>query len=166
MLRLGRPGIGFVAKRYNSSFEQLSNLIKQSTLKDGQTKVDHNSSTVNHVNELLQTPAKDEYFRGAKNYDFGATAKHPRDVAKSIRVQGPPAGRTVDVQYGNLGFALGGLRNVLRANRINYFKKVQARHIPPAKYKKQRKREWWRRRFSEGFKDLMAQVKDAKRRGY
>lgn len=97
---------------------------------------------------------------------FDVAVKHPRDVAKQIRTQGPIAGRGVDVQYGNFGRSLGALASVLRSNNIRKLKKIQARYIRPAKLRKQAKSEWWRRRFSAGFKDLMAQVRDAKRRGY
>ena len=82
------------------------------------------------------------------------------------RLQGPIAGRSVDVQYGNFNRALGGIFTVVKSNKIRYLQKVQSRFIPPAKYRKQKKREWWRRKFAQGFKELMSQVRDAKRRGY
>lgn len=167
-------------KRFNSSFDQLSKLIKQSSIKTSISKNDNNqhndngfekSDTIDHVNELLGGLSSDastpSYFSNrSRDYNFGNALKHPRDVAKGIRLQGPAAGRTVDVQYGNFGFAVGGIRRITRSNKLQYLQKVQSRFIRPAKYQKQKKREWWRRRFSEGFRDLMRQVQDSKRRGY
>lgn len=95
-----------------------------------------------------------------------ATQIHPRDIAKNIRMSGPLAGRTVDVNSGAVSYGVNSINTILRTNKIRYLQRVQSRYIPPAKYRKQLKREWWRRRFLQGFKGLMAQVNDAKRRGY
>lgn len=95
-----------------------------------------------------------------------ASRIHPRDVAKNIRVNGPLAGRTVDTSAGGVSYAVGGINSIIRNNKIRYLQRIQSRYIPPGKYKNQLKREWWRRRFFQGFKGLMAQVNDARRRGY
>lgn len=91
---------------------------------------------------------------------------NPRDIAKTIKMHGPAAGRSVDVQSKNLGRALNGVKGLLLSSKVKYLKGVQSRYIRPAKYTKQKHREWWRRKFAAGFKDLMWQVNDARRRGY
>ncbi|RLV82567.1 hypothetical protein JA9_003772 [Meyerozyma sp. JA9] len=127
------------------------------------------SQAIADVDNLLNETSNfhaNSFSNRSKDRMFDISVKHPRDVAKSIRVQGPIAGRSVDVQYGNFARSLSSMFAVVRSNKIRYLKKIQARHIPPAKLRKQKKREWWRRKFSSGFKELMAQVRDAKRRGY
>lgn len=152
------------AVRLNSSFDQLTKAVR------GLENTERNTSTVLDVDSLLKgavEPQSPSHFgRATDNLLFENTLKHPRDVARGMRVLGPLAGRTVEVPFNNIGAALGGLNNTIRLNKIRYLQKVQKRFIPPAKYAKQKKREWWRRQFSHGFKELMAQVRDAKRRGY
>ncbi|CAH6718499.1 37S ribosomal protein Mrp21p, mitochondrial [[Candida] jaroonii] len=91
---------------------------------------------------------------------------HPRDVAKRIKITGPLAGRTINVTNNNVGASLKMLNSVIMSNKIRYLQRIQSRYIRPAKYRKQLKREWWRRKFSEEFKKLLAKVNDAKRKGY
>lgn len=177
LTRAGRIGLkqkahfSVMPRRFNSNFDQLSNLIKQSTLSKTDKPEVSETNTLN-VNDLLanqstgNVPTPNYFSSRTKDYSFTSTVKHPRDVAKGIRMNGPIAGRNVEVTYNNLGYAISGLRRVLSSNRIKYFKITQARYIRPAKYRKQRKREWWRKRFALGFRDLMSQVQDAKRRGY
>lgn len=99
--------------------------------------------------------------------DLGLSTKiNPRDVAKKIRVTGVLAGRTVDMIPGVVSYGIHSIRVLSKANKIRYLQSIQRRYIRPAKYRKQKKREWWRRRFQEGFKDLLAKVIDARRRGY
>lgn len=154
-----------VGVRYNSSFDQLNNAIK--SREGDKTK---NLNTVNDINDLLNSSLElpeNSYLNNKSNeYGLGNLAPNPRDVAKSIPMFGPIAGRTVDVHYGGLDKAVKNVGRVVLSNRLAYYKKVQKRFIAPAKHAKQKKRDWWRRKFSEGFKDLMTQVEDARRRGY
>lgn len=90
----------------------------------------------------------------------------PREVAKNIREFGTNAGRTVDVNYNNISRSFNQMKRVVNENKIRYLQRIQSRYIRPAKYRKQLKREWWRRKFAAGFKDLLHQVNDARRRGY
>ncbi|MCH0629988.1 ribosomal protein S21/MRP21 [Kocuria palustris] len=90
----------------------------------------------------------------------------PREMAARINVQLPMAGRVAIVKRGNIGEAIGKINRTIGENKVRYLNKQQSRFTRPAKLAKQKKREWWRKRFSEGFKDLMDQVRDAKRRGY
>lgn len=154
-----------VSVRYNSSFDQLSNAIKQSNTKAS------NSDSVKDINDLLNSSLETPdnlHFRSRNNneYGLGDVMPHPRDVAKNIKIQGSMAGRVVDVHYGQLNRAVFGMHRVISQNKIRYLQKIQSRHIPKAKLKKQQRREWWRKKFSDGFKDLMSQVNDARRRGY
>jgi small subunit ribosomal protein MRP21 len=154
----------FVSTRFNSSFDQLSKAINQG-------KPDsENSNSVTDINELLnsslETPDTSYLNSKSNEYGLGEIVPHPRDVAKNIRIQGPMAGRVVDVNYGNLNRALVNMRHVISQNKIRPLQKLQSRYVRPAKLRKQMKREWWRRKFSAGFKDLMSQVTDARRRGY
>lgn len=161
------PKVGLFLVRFNSSFDQLKNVVNQNSAKDNSGS---NSSTIDTIDNLLSETSNNanklHFNNKSDDYIFGNSIPHPRDVAKNIRLHGAIAGRTVDVQYGNFGRALSGVNSVIRNNKVRYLQKVQNRFIPPAKYAKQKKREWWRRRFSQGFKDLMSQVRDAKRRGY
>lgn len=99
-------------------------------------------------------------------FSMSSAIANPRDVAKSISPVNPVSGRSVDVHFSNINKAIKDVNYLVRSNRLPYFVKVQKRYIRPAKYAKQIKREWWRRKFSDGFKDLMGQVRDARRRGY
>lgn len=162
---------GITGVRFNSSFDQLANAFKQNQGKDsGNNNTNKNNSAISDIDSLLSSTfdpqSNSKFNEKSQDYLLQNSLKHPRDVAKSIRVTGPFAGRTVDVHYGNLGRALAALNSIIRNNRVRYLQKVQTRFIRPAKYKKQKKREWWRRKFSLGFKELMAEVRDAKRRGY
>lgn len=155
--------------RMKSSFEELSKATERQDLSKELIENNRNANAINDVESLLASTldmTDTLNNQGTNDYMLQNSLKHPRDVAKSIKLTGPMAGRTVDVHHGNLGRALANLNSLIRANKIRYLKKVQARHIPAGKYKKQKKREWWRRKFSQGFKELMAEVRDAKRRGY
>lgn len=153
--------------RYNSSFEQLNRAVKQS--KSGNNNKNDNLNTVNDINDLLNSSLENpdtSYLTKGSQYGLGNLAPNPRDVAKSIPMFGPIAGRSVDVHYNSLDKAVKNVTRLILNNRLAYHKKVQRRFIRPAKLAKQKKRDWWRRKFSEGFKDLMSQVEDARRRGY
>ncbi|ODV82136.1 uncharacterized protein CANTADRAFT_93328 [Suhomyces tanzawaensis NRRL Y-17324] len=157
---------GINSARFNSSFDQLNAAVKQSNKKGSQ----ENASTVSDINDLLNSSLElpETSYLGKKNneYGLGNMVPNPRDVAKSIRQNGPIAGRTVDVHYNSIGKALYSLNGININNKIRYLQNIQSRHIRPAKYTKQKRREWWRRKFSDGFKELMGQVQDARRRGY
>lgn len=150
--------------RFNSSFDQLNNAIKQTSNRSS------NSENVKDINDLLnsslETTNNGQFKSRSNEYGLGDVTPHPRDVAKNIKIQGPMAGRVIDVHYGQVTKAVFGMNRIISQNKIRYLQKIQSRHIPKAKLKKQQRREWWRRKFSEGFKDLMAQVNDARRRGY
>lgn len=119
------------------------------------------------LNASVQSSRQDYGSADFKNtFSMSSPMANPRDVAKSISPVSPQSGRSVDVHFGNLNKAIKDVNNMVRTNRLPYFVKVQKRFIRPAKYAKQIKREWWRRKFSDGFKDLMGQVRDARRRGY
>lgn len=167
---VNRPLFGVTPVRLNSSFDELAKAMKQQTGKKDSTTKERNTSAINDIDNLLSSTFdfqnNSHYTNKSNDYILDNSLKHPRDVAKSSRLHGPIAGRTVDVQYGNFNRALGGIFTVVKSNKIRYLQKVQSRFIPPAKYRKQKKREWWRRKFSLGFKELMSQVRDAKRRGY
>ncbi|KAF6053142.1 Ribosomal protein S21 family protein [Candida parapsilosis] len=125
-------------------------------------------STVN-IDDLLKNSIPDLSFSESINERFGFEANRqptPREVAKGIREFGTNAGRTVDVNYNNLARAFTQIKRIGNENKIRYLQRVQSRYIRPAKYRKQLKREWWRRKFSAGFKNLLAQVNNARRRGY
>lgn len=165
-----KPLFGVTPVRLNSSFDELAKTMKQQTNDKPDSAKDRNSSAISDIENLLSSTFdfqnNSKFSNKSNDYILDNSLKHPRDVAKSIRLSGPIAGRTVDVQYGNFNRALGGVYTTLKSNKIRYLQKVQSRFIPPAKYRKQKKREWWRRKFSQGFKELMSQVRDAKRRGY
>lgn len=128
-----------------------------------------NASTVFDIDELianspdLQGSAQRKKF---DDYSFGATAKDPREVAKAINITGPSTGRCVDVKFNNVAFAIGNVYSILKSNNVRGQWQVQKRYMRPAKYRKEKHRRWWRKQFAKGFSDLMAQVTDAKRRGY
>ncbi|KAG5416903.1 hypothetical protein I9W82_005633 [Candida metapsilosis] len=122
-----------------------------------------------NIDDLLKSSIPNLSFSESINERFGFEANRqptPREVAKGIREFGTNAGRTVDVNYNNLARAFTQIKRVGNENKLRYLQKIQSRYIRPAKYRKQLKREWWRRKFSSGFKDLLAQVNDARRRGY
>lgn len=111
---------------------------------------------------LQETPTFHDKF---DKFSFGSSLRNPREVAKSINMFGPPAGRSVDVRS-NLGSALLGLRHVLKKDKIKEYQQIQARYIRPAKLRKMKMAYWWKRNFREQFHHLMIDIKDAKRRGY
>ena len=154
-------------RRCNSTLAQLTQAIKSC---DAAPATATNKSVVSDVDHLLMNDwlAGTQGHMRAKSDDYllQQTLRHPREVAKSMRVFGPLAGRTVDVRHGNLGQTIGLVKSILRSNKVILLKRSQARHTRTAKYQKQKHRDWWRRNFSLGFRDLMAQVRDAKRRGY
>lgn len=161
----------FNSVRHNSTFDQLANAFKQEgnqELKANENTSSGNKAAISDIDNLLSNTFEPQHDDKGRTTDYliHSSLKHPRDVAKSIRLQESRAGRTVEVSYGNISRALGQLNSILRSNKIRYLQKVQLRYIPPAKYQKQKKREWWRRKFSQGFKELMSEVRDAKRRGY
>lgn len=175
MFRSVIPRLGLVSKnafepisaiRFNSSFDQLNRAVKQSK---NNNKKNENLNTINDINDLLNSSLENtdsSYLNKGSQYGLGNLAPNPRDVAKSIPMFGPIAGRSVDVHYSSLDKAVKNVTRLILNNRLAYHKKVQKRFIRPAKLAKQKKRDWWRRKFSEGFKDLMSQVEDARRRGY
>ncbi|KAI5967611.1 hypothetical protein KGF57_000305 [Candida theae] len=131
-------------------------------------KASKTESNIN-IDDLLKQFIPNLSFSESINERFGFEANRqptPREVAKGIREFGTNAGRTVDVNYNNLARAFTQVKRLGNENKIRYLQKIQSRYIRPAKYRKQLKREWWRRKFSAGFKDLLAQVNDARRRGY
>lgn len=128
-----------------------------------------NASTVFDIDELIANSPDLQSSGQRKNYDdysFGATAKDPREVAKAINITGPSSGRCVDVKFNNVAFAIGNVYSILKTNNVRGQWQVQKRYMRPAKYRKEKHRRWWRKQFAKGFSDLMAQVTDAKRRGY
>lgn len=145
--------------RHNSTFDQLIR---------SKPKVD-NSANVKDINDLLnssfESDSSTKHFKSKSDWGLDVIP-HPRDVARNIKIQGPSAGRVADVNNGQLTRAIAQINRTVKANKIRYLQKIQARHIPRGKLKKQKKREWWRKKFSEGYKDLMAQVANARRRGY
>ncbi|KAK6460542.1 hypothetical protein DFJ63DRAFT_229310 [Scheffersomyces coipomensis] len=153
-----------LATRFNSDF----NNFKNNSI--NQSKESKRGATISDINDLLNSSLEhtDSNIFNSKSSQYGTLdlAPQPRDTAKKIKIFGPLSGRTIDVQHNSLGRAFGQIRRLGFDNRIKYFQKVQERYIRPAKYRKQKKREWWRKKFSEGFKDLMAEVNDARRRGY
>ncbi|KAG7193279.1 uncharacterized protein KQ657_001042 [Scheffersomyces spartinae] len=160
--------------RHNSILSELRDAVKpdQSNTPNAQPK--KQSRGADDIDTLLKSNLFDAKFLfgadiNGSNEDpslFSRTLQHPRDVAKSIRISGPEAGTAVDVRNGSIALTYGMLQLTLRKTNVRYLQNVQKRYIRPAKYRKQLKSEWWRRNFSKGFKDLMAQVRDAKRRGY
>lgn len=152
-------------EKSDSVRDQLYEAVRANDNGDKPSKPSLDDSLFEVLNNLDAKPLSDNHFQD----DLGlgkSTQMHPRDIAKNIRMNGPIAGRTVDVSPGGVSYGIYGVNTILRSNKIRYLQRVQSRFIPPAKYKKQLKREWWRRRFFQGFKGLMAQVNDAKRRGY
>lgn len=138
-------------------------------LKD-QLATKKNATTVFDIDELIaNSPDLVDGNQARKRYDdfsFGSLAKDPREVAKSFNITGPASGRSVDVKFNNVGFAIGSVYSILRTNNVRLQWNLQKRFIRPAKYRKEKHRKWWRKQFAKGFSDLMAQVTDAKRRGY
>ena len=165
MFRSITRGFSTTCTRSNKQFDQLVNAVKTETpqkseVDDLLANVQDNSNA--NINNIFMSSSQGSY-----NDDiFGPSQVHPRYIAKNIRVNGPLAGRTVDVHGGKLSYGLSGINAIVRNNKIRYLYNVQSRFIPPAKYKKQLKREWWRNNFAKGFKELLGEVKDAKRRGY
>ncbi|KAK6202457.1 uncharacterized protein RJT21DRAFT_118492 [Scheffersomyces amazonensis] len=151
-----------VSTRFNSDFTKKLNTKDESKKKS--------KSSISDINDLLNSSLEhtdSSLFKSkSSQYISMDLVPQPRDTAKKVKILGPSAGRAVDVQHNGLGRAFGQLRRLTFDNRIKHFQRVQERHIRPAKYRKQKKREWWRNKFSDGFKDLMAQVTDARRRGY
>lgn len=129
-----------------------------------------NAATVFDIDELIaNSPDLVEGNQTKRKYDdfsFGVQAKDPREVAKSINITGPASGRCVDVKFNNVGYAIGSVYSILRTNNVRAQWNLQKRYMRPAKYQKDKHRRWWRKQFAKGFSDLMAQVTDAKRRGY
>lgn len=177
VLGTGIRRVNFV--RHNSILSELRDAVKpqgqdQASQNKATGKPEKVSSGVDDIDTLLKSNLFDAKFlfggdANGSNEDpslFARTLQHPRDVAKSIRISGPEAGTAVDVRNGSIALTYGMLLLTLRKTNVRYLQNVQKRYIRPAKYRKQLKSEWWRRNFSKGFKDLMAQVRDAKRRGY
>ncbi|ODV65333.1 hypothetical protein HYPBUDRAFT_154114 [Hyphopichia burtonii NRRL Y-1933] len=127
----------------------------------------NNMSTVEHVDSLLGGSDQPAYHSiSTRDTYLGSEVRHPREVAKDIRLRGPLAGRAVNVVGNNVLRASSQLKSLIRDNKIRQLHRSQLRFTTPAKFRKQKKREWWRTRFAEGFKDIMTQVQDARRRGY
>ncbi|EEQ41076.1 putative 37S ribosomal protein [Clavispora lusitaniae] len=151
-----------VSSRAFNDFDVLKNSDK--------TPPKRNASTVFDIDELIaNSPDLQDSGAQRKRYDeysFGSSAKDPREVAKAINITGPSSGRSVDVKFNNVAFAIGNVYSILKANNVRGQWQVQKRYMRPAKYRKEKHRRWWRKQFAKGFSDLMAQVTDAKRRGY
>lgn len=97
---------------------------------------------------------------------FGLGMKNPRDVAKSLPLVGPNSGRTVEVNWNNVRMAMKRNNDLVNSNNIKTRWFEDKVYIPPGKKKAERKRKWWRLKFKVEFSKLMAQIQDAKRRGY
>ncbi|KAL6454446.1 MRP21 37S ribosomal protein MRP21 [Candida maltosa Xu316] len=160
--------------RFNSNdakFDQLKSIFNN---KEALPKTETTKSTLN-IDELLNNSIPDtntilnssEKFSLHEKFGFEQSREpSPREVAKNIRQFGTYSGRVVDVHYNNVSRSFGQVKRLVNENKIRYLQKVQSRYIRPAKYRKQLKREWWRRKFQAGFRDLLHQVNDARRRGY
>ena len=139
-------------------------------LRDTAKSAPRNASTVFDIDELIANSPSLRDLQGSKGkydeYAFGNSVKDPREAAKAISIYGPSSGRTVDVKFQNVGLALRGVQSVLRQNEVRLQWHNQKRYIRPAKFQKMKKSLWWRKHFALGFSDLMAQITDAKRRGY
>lgn len=157
----------------NANLDQLKSIFNQSNEKSTTTNDSQTKSTLN-IDDLLSNSILETRERPQSN-SFGVYDKFgfeqtrqptPREVAKNIREFGVNAGRTVDVSYNNISRSFAQVKRVVNDNKIRYLQRIQSRFIRPAKYRKQLKREWWRRRVSQGFKELLHDVNDARRRGY
>lgn len=149
-----------VSNAHRNEFDELK--LLESTKK--------NATTVFDIDELIANSPDlvdgNQNRRKYDDYSFGSLAKDPREVAKAINITGPASGRSVDVKFNNVGFAIGNVYSILRTNNVRLQWNLQKRYMRPAKYQKDKHRKWWRKQFAKGFSDLMAQVTDAKRRGY
>lgn len=99
------------------------------------------------------------------NFAFGSSLRNPREVAKSINMSGPAAGRSVAVR-GNLQPSISVFQLALKRDRIRLFHRYQLRFIRPAKFQKIKKMQWWKQNFRQQFQYLIINIKEAKRRGY
>ncbi|KAI5950732.1 hypothetical protein KGF54_003806 [Candida jiufengensis] len=147
--------------RFNSTFPPTQQPQSQQSQQSKDTKI--------NIDDLLKNSIPELSFKDSITERFGFETNRqqtPREVAKGIKEFGTNAGRSIDVNYNNLSRTFVQIKRLNNENKIRYLQKIQSRYIRPAKYKKQLKREWWRRKFSSGFKDLLAQVNDARRRGY
>lgn len=158
-----------IGARHISTFVPLRNEFDE--LKDSQPKgkLKRNTATFFDIDSLIanspglqDTTTRNEKF---DNYAFGRSLRDPREVAKSINVLGPAAGRCVDVR-GNLPSSMGGLRNIIVKDNIKNMQKIQERFIRPAKLRKMKKAIWWKKNFKEQFHYMMIDIEDARRRGY
>lgn len=159
--------LGFI--RHNSSLDKLRDALATSETKGQQpAKEDDRFANINDLLSSTLAEASSPSSSTSFQRDFGLSRgeRHPRDIAKRIREFGTNAGRTVYVTHGGVDAGFGSLTRVANENRIKYLQRVQARFIRPAKYRKQLRREWWRRHFKENFKKMMHQVNEATRRGY
>lgn len=160
-----RPGLSIGR---GASLGRLLRLFSSTPLRSADTK--KTTSTIFDIDELIANlPDLQSTGQGSKRYDdfsFGSTARDPRDVAKSMTIIGPASGRAVDVKFNNVGYAIGNVYLILKTNNVRGLWQAQKRYIRPAKFQKEKHRRWWRKQFAKGFLDLMAQVTDAKRRGY
>lgn len=156
-----------IPSRFKSTADQNDTLEKNSSRKPQETSSPIIRDIDSLLNASVQSSRKDLDTNDFRNkFSMSSPIANPRDVAKSISPVSPLSGRSVDVHFNNINKAIKDVNNLVRSNRLPYFVKVQKRFIRPAKYAKQIKREWWRKKFSVGFKDLMSQVRDARRRGY
>lgn len=149
------PRFFFVSKLSSNDFTELKDTKK-------------NQTTVFDIDELIANSPDlvDANKHKSDEFQFGALARDPREVARAINITGPSCGRTVDVRFNNVGLAISNVYSILRTNNIRQTWNIQKRYIRPAKLQKEKHRKWWRRQFAKGFSDLMTQVSDAKRRGY
>ncbi|KAI5966717.1 uncharacterized protein KGF55_000126 [Candida pseudojiufengensis] len=155
------PSLFKPSLRFNTTIPDSSVPKPQQPTQQKDTKI--------NIDELLKSSIPELSFQDSISERFGFDTNRqqtPREVAKGIKEFGTNAGRSIDVNYNNLSRTFIQIKRLNNENKIKYLQKIQSRYIRPAKYRKQLKREWWRRKFSSGFKDLLAQVNDARRRGY
>ncbi|CAK9436515.1 mitochondrial 37S ribosomal protein bS21m [Lodderomyces beijingensis] len=160
-LRVFGSAVSYAPVRFNSLFSPSPDPKNLGSKQEKKSKID--------IDELLKSSIPELSFKDTMDNHFGLESNRqptPREVAKGIREFGPNAGRIVEVYHQNVAKSFSANSRLNSTNKIRYLQKIQSRYIRPAKYRKQLRREWWRRHFSAGFKDMMAQVNDARRRGY
>lgn len=153
------------------SLPSFSPLRKNSDLSEGERlRRRRNVKAEFDLDELLANSPK---LTDSPAFSFGKSSasranapRDPREVAKSIPVSGPAAGRSLDVIQKSLGAAIGNMYRTIRTSNIRGTVMTQARFIRPAKYRKAKKSRWWKKHFALRFAEMMGDIKDAQRRGY
>lgn len=166
---LSRSVVPLVNLRPFSIFFSLRNDFDELKNAKPKPQANRNAATFFDIDSLIaNSPGlQDSMTRNEKfdNFAFGSSLRDPREVAKSINMFGPPAGRSVEVR-GNFLSSSGALRGLISRDQIKNMQKIQSRFIRPAKLRKMKKGIWWKKNFNEQFHYLMINIKDAKRRGY